>query len=56
MKDVPVEKLAGIIRRAHQLRCKDLGPLYIAAAIMEEAEATPAEMVAYMDEHFMETA
>ena len=53
MKDIPADKLADIIRRAHQVKPKELGQVYMLAAIMQEAEATPDEVVAYLEEKFV---
>lgn len=51
--DVAPEKFGEILKKAHQLQYKELGPIYITAALMSEAKASPAEVVAYMEEKYI---
>ena len=54
MKDITSEVLGEILMKARRLTCKDMSSIYIAASIMLEAEASPAEVVRYLEEHFMD--
>lgn len=51
--DVAPEKLGEILGKANRLKYKELGPVYIAAAILAEANTSPAEVVAYMEENYL---
>lgn len=51
--DVAPEKFGEILDKAHRLNYKELGPIYIAAALMAEANADPKEVATYMEEKYM---
>lgn len=54
MKEVSFEKKSELMARARRLKYDELIPIYMTAAIIAEADASPAEVVSYMEEHFME--
>lgn len=54
MKEVPFEKWGELMNRARKLGSEVLVPVYMTAAFMAEAGVSPAEVVAYLEEHFME--
>ena len=54
VEEVSVERMMEIVGRAHRLKCKELGPVYIAVSLMRESKATPEEVVKYIEENFME--
>lgn len=53
MKDISPEMLGKILMKANKLTYKELGPLYISASIMLATEASPLEIVNYLEEHFI---
>lgn len=53
--DVAPEKFGEILKKAHLLKYKELGPIYIAAALMAEANADPAEVVSYIEEKYLKS-
>ena len=52
MKEVSGEKMCEIAMRARKITWRELAPAYIVAAIMVEAEATPEEVVNYIEDKF----
>lgn len=53
MIDITPEKLGVVLEKVHRIKYKELGPIYITAALMVEANAMPEEFVAYIEEHYM---
>lgn len=51
--DIANEKFGEILEKANRLNNKELGPIYITAALMAEANASPAEVVVYIEEKYM---
>lgn len=52
MKEVSVEKIGEILSNVRKFKYKEIAPVYIAAAFMVEAEASPQEVLSYLEEKF----
>ena len=53
MIDMTRVNIGEILDRVRRLSCPELGPTYIAAAVMVEAGADPREVVEYIEERYL---
>lgn len=53
MIDMASVNLGEILDKVRNLSCPELGPTYIAAAVMAEAGADPREVVKYIEEKYL---
>lgn len=54
MIHIAPERFAEILDKAHRLSYKELGPIYITAALMVEVGADPKELATYIEGKYLE--